>query len=254
MRVQEYNTGSTSNAQDLLYGSWFIEKGKYKSKNFKLKDILTNIKAGLPAKEGVLSIKLVTQEDGEQHETPEDLINQSEESLIVPPYAVTIVRMLNGAVYLFSRTDNEFGANAYQCDPSDFIHVNPSLGAELSALGDDLDFFDLAPSDTQKSLNKAINDAFKARAGQAEYENNFNVQKTDNAKTVFVETGGNNLVMFIPVLLQDGFEAEFIQVGEGDVSITMSDSSNLVGKSTIGGHGKAVKIIKRISDQKIYAI
>lgn len=254
MRVQEYNTGSKFNEQDLLTGSEFIEQGKYRTKNFKLKDILTNIKAGLPASSGVLSIKLITQEIGDPQVNPEDLINQNEAGILIPPYAVTLVRMLSNAVYIFTRTNKEFGANAFQCDANDFILINRSLGAELSPLGEDLDYFGLVAADSQKTLNKALNEAFKAEAGQVEYENNFNVLKSDNTKTVFVETGGLNKVMFVPVFLDDGFQAKYIQVGSGEVTITMSDPLNLVGKTNIGGDGKAVEIIKRIKDHKIYAI
>lgn len=254
MRVQEYNTGSKFNEQDLLNGSEFIEAGKYRTKNFKLKDILTNIKAGLPASSGVLSIKLITQETGEVQENPEDLINQNEAGILIPPYAVTLVRMLSNAVYIFTRTNKEFGANAFLCAASDFILINRSLGAELSPLGEDLDYFGLVAADSQKTLNKALNEAFKSEAGQVEYENNFNVLKSDNTKTVFVETGDADKVMFVPVFLDDGFQANYIQVGSGEVTITMSDPTNLNGKTTIGGDGKAVKLIKRIKDHKIYAI
>lgn len=254
MRVQEYNTGSKFDEQDLLSGSAFIEKGKYLTKNFKLKDILNNIKAGLPASSGLLSIKLITQEEFETQLTPEAFINENEEGVIIPPYAVTLVRMNSNALYIFTRTGQEFGVNAFQCDTSDFILINSPLGAEFSSLGEDLDYFGLVAADSQKTLNMALNEAFKGEAGQAEYVNNFNVLKSDHTKIVFVETGNTNKAMFVPVFLDAGFQATYIQIGTGDVTISMSNPDNLIGKTTIGGDGKSVRVIKRIQDNKIYVI
>lgn len=146
MRIQEYATGSRLDQKDLLLGSKFIEKGKYKNKNFALKDIISHVKAGLPKESGTLSIQLAIQDETDSSLTPSGLINRHEEGIVIPEYGLVFVQMIKNAngdcvdIYLFTRNGDEFGENAQQSTDADFIKIsshtpNEVAGSFISADG-----------------------------------------------------------------------------------------------------------------------
>jgi len=261
MLIHEYNTGSRFNERDLLTGSSYIERGKFRTKNFKLKDVLQHVRAGLPEQGGSFSIKIVEQEESDPASSPAELVNQEQEGIVVPEYAILFVRMNKNTkgdcdeTYLFTRNSNEFGANATPVLPEDFIFINANkIESFRVTLSQSMESLGLSKSNTQQDFNNKVLDMLESSSGQSEEQGSFSSNKEHNRGSVFVETGGNNISMFIPTLLPSEFEAKYIQVGSGDVTLTMGDSNKLNGKNKIGGDGHSVTIIKRKKDSKIWAV
>jgi len=263
MLIQDFNTGSKLNEQDRILGSAFVDKGKYKTKNFLLKDILSHIRAGLPKESGSFSVQTVTQQEIDAAVTPSELINQNENDYTVPEYAITFVNMIKNAqgacdeIYLFGRNSLTFGVNSNQSTDADFILINKNSLSDIDiAIQNEHPFLGLSANDSQAEFNQAIYDLLKSQSDQLEQGSSFSVNNNQKGTVVWVDTAGANISIFIPTLIKAGFRAKYVQVGTGTVVVTMQNEDNIVSPKglTIGGDGESIEIIKRTTDNKIYIV
>jgi hypothetical protein len=129
MRIQEISTDSRIGEFDLLLGSSFIEKGKYKNKNFSIKDIINHIRTGVSQEGGRLGIQQAIQDEKDPHTTPWDCLNRMEYDAYIPDNAMLFVSMNKNKLgkcqelYLCTRTGISVGSSGIQLDQLDFILV-----------------------------------------------------------------------------------------------------------------------------------
>jgi hypothetical protein len=222
MRVQEISRGGTIQNEDMLFGSQFIEKGKYRNLNFNIKEIIGHITAGLPKNEGTFSIQVAEQDSNCNLKTPADLINRNPDNINVPNYGLLFIKMLkneSGAcedLFLFTRTGDTFGESANQCSDKDFLKLgSDNFGSQINIENQDLV-----------------------------------LDNRHDKATIFIDSG---CTIVFNDKLKDNFKVRLINISDSHFSMVENETEIISNVGTvISGKGASVQAIKRNQDKKIY--
>jgi hypothetical protein len=223
MRVQEISTGGTIQNDDMLFGSQFIEKGKFRNLNFNIKDIINYVKAGLPASSGTLSIQIGEQDADSPYLTPTELINRSVFNIDVPAYGLLFIKMkknkdgLCDELYLFLRNGFAFGENAMQCKEADFLKL--FCGGQKQ--------------------NEFTHDSYEE----------FNLSNTHNKGLIWCESPE---AINIPDNLTDDFTVQFFNVSNTTILLIPNPNIDLDGTEL--NERKIYTLKRRSSDKKFFLI
>jgi hypothetical protein len=222
MRIQEINAGSQIGEYDMLLGSAFIEKGKYRNKNFAIRDIINHIKSGVTGDGGRLSIQYAWQDERCTHTNVVDLINKFDGSILVPSNGILLVKMVKNEygmpcdnLFLFNRTECELGEGNNQVNDYNFIELK------------------------SKNLNRGIEITEDITLNNGYHQGLFFLSNADDIEIA------------LPADLFDNFESTFIRQGTGEVRFTCSDidSTHFIFGNEIEYDGK-VDLIRNGSNRK----
>jgi hypothetical protein len=223
MRIQEISTDSRIGEFDLLLGSMFIGKDKYRNKNYSIRDIINHVRAGVSVEGGRLSVQYAWQDERSPYTKVEDLINKFDGLIIVPANGLLLVKMVkneNGAacddLYLFTRTDCEIGEGKSLVYEHDFIKIKT------------------------ETLNRGL-----------EETSSFVLNRGHHKGLIYVVSDDVCFVT-VPEDLQEDFEVSVIRLGMGEVKFVCTDRTQqgFVNGNKIESHGK-VDLIRR-PKTKIY--
>jgi hypothetical protein len=227
MRVQDISTGSIIGQEDLLFGSMFIEKGRYRNKNFSIKDIINHVRSGVSVEGGRLSIQYATQEENSKYDNVVDLLNRFNGIIIVPANGILLVKMIRNEyglacddLYLFTRNDCVLGSEEEQVKDYEFIKLR------------------------SETRNRGI-----------EINKSMKLNKGHHKGLIYVDSI-EPLELMLPTDLQDDFEVELIQVGPDSVTLKteLPDEEGFQTGLHIGSEQSKIRIVRRPKTKMFYSI
>jgi hypothetical protein len=223
MRIQEISGDSRIGENDLLLGSMFIEKGRYKNKNFSIKDIIQHIRSGLHTENGggKLLIQYAFQDEDSPYTTVEDLLNKYNGTIEIPANGILFVKMVRNVygmpcdnLFLFKKTDCKIGEEEYPVNSLNFIEIR------------------------SENLNRGI-----------ELDDSVILNNGYHRGLIFL-TNTHNIEITLPADLYENFEATFIRQGMGEVEFRCdrADQSYFIKGTMIEADGK-VDLYRNKSNQ-----